>query len=127
VAVVSSRVNALGWGGAPKGKTPTLTINLAQLEGMPKSQQGEANFAATGRHELQHVMDDLVTGDVPHDVTSEFCHEVRGVRAETPIWEGMGANDPWGTWTSTGGLNMKSVYQEAEASTNLYCPNGACP
>jgi RHS repeat-associated protein len=127
VAVVTSGVNALGWGGAPKGKIPTLTINLAQLEGLPRSQQSEAGFAATGRHELQHVMDDMVAGDVPHDVKNEFWHEVRGVRAETPIWEGLGDNDPWGTWTSRGGLNMKAVYQEAEASTNLYCPNGTCP
>jgi RHS repeat-associated protein len=127
VAAVSSPVQSLGWGGAPKGKTPTLTINLAQLEAMPRTQQSEANFAATGRHELQHVMDDMVAGDKPHDVVNEFWHEVRGIRAETPIWEGMGQDDPWGTWTSGGGLNMKAVYSEAETSTNAYCQNGKCP
>lgn len=127
VAVVFSKGKSLGWGGAPKGKTPTLTINFARLEAMPKAQQSETNFAATGRHELQHVMDDMVAGDLPHDIANEFWHEVRGVRAETPIWEGMGGNDPWQTWTSGGGLNMKNVYKEAETSAYAYCKNGICP
>jgi RHS repeat-associated protein len=39
---------SLGWGSAPKGQAPTLTINLAQLNAQPKTQQGEASFAATG-------------------------------------------------------------------------------
>jgi RHS repeat-associated protein len=119
--------NAVGWGGAPKGKVPTLTINLAALAQMPDNGDKEASFAATGRHELQHVMDDMVKGDKPHDPTNEFWHEVRGVRAETPIWEGLGVNDPWQTWSSSGGLNMRAVYSEAEKSTNAYCPKGVCP
>jgi RHS repeat-associated protein len=118
---------ALGWGAAPKGQTPTLTINLAQLNAQPNTQQGEADFAATGRHEIQHVMDDMVAGDKPRDPVSEFWHEVRGVRAETSIWEGMNQSDPWRTWTTNGGLDMKQVYSEAQTSTDAYCPGGKCP
>lgn len=72
-------------------------------------------------------MDDMAAGDKPHDVQTEFWHEVRDIRVETPIWEGMGQNDPWGTWTSAGGLNMKQVYTEAQSSTDAYCPGGTCP
>jgi hypothetical protein len=127
-AVTDKAQTSLGWGGAPKGKTPTLTINLAQLEGQPTTGSGEANFAATGRHELQHVMDDMSKGDVPHDPKEEFWHEVRGVRAETPIWEGLQQSDPlWQTWTTGGGLNMGQVYSEAQRSTDVYCPGGTCP
>jgi RHS repeat-associated protein len=119
---------ALGWGSAPKGQTPILTINLAQLEAPTTTQQREANFAATGRHEIQHVMDDMVAGDKPRDPVSEFWHEVRGIRAETPIWEGLNQNDHlWETWTKSSGLNMKNVYREADYSTTTYCPNGKCP
>lgn len=127
VVTVMSRVNALGWGGAPKGKTPTLTINLTKLNALPKTRQGEAEFAATGRHELKHVTDDMAAGDTPHDTPNEFWHEVRGIRSETPIWEAFGVNDPWGTWTTTNGLNMNAVYKEAQASTDAYCSNGTCP
>ncbi|EIL90189.1 hypothetical protein UU7_16125 [Rhodanobacter spathiphylli B39] len=128
VTVNQPMSTALGWGSAPKGQTPTLTLNLAQLNAQPKTQQGEANFAATGRHEIQHVMDDMLAGDKPRDPVNEFWHEVRGVRAETPIWEGMGQSDPlWGTWTTSGGLNMQQVYSEAETSTVSYCPGGKCP
>jgi RHS repeat-associated protein len=127
VAVNQPKSTALGWGSAPKGQTPTLTLNLAQLNAQPKTQQSEANFAATGRHEIQHVMDDMLAGDKPRDLVNEFWHEVRGVRAETPIWEGMGQSDPWGTWTTGGGLNMQQVYNEAETSAVSYCPGGKCP
>lgn len=73
------------------------------------------------------MMDDMAAGDKPHDVTNEFWHEVRGIRAETPVWEGMKQDDPWGTWTSGGGLNMKQVYSEAQSSTDAYCSGGKCP
>jgi hypothetical protein len=71
-------------------------------------------------------MDDMVKGDKPYDPKNEFWHEVRDVRAETPIWEGMGVNDPWKTWSSLRGVNMRAVYREAQQSTNAYCPKGVC-
>lgn len=56
-----------------------------------------ANFIATGRHELQHVIDDMANKDKPHTGPDEFWHEVRGVRTETSVWEGLGVDDPWQT------------------------------
>jgi len=106
----------------------TLTINLAQLNPSGYTEkQNNAELTATGRHELQHIMDDVAVGHKPHDVSNEFWHEVRGVRAETPVWEGLGVNDPLGTWTSNGGLNMQNVYKEAQWSATQYCQGGACP
>jgi hypothetical protein len=106
---------------------PTLTLNLALLSEMPDNGDTEAEFAATGRHEIKHITDDMAKGDKPHKPQDELWHEVRGVRAETPIWEGMGVSDPLKTWTPSGGLNMRAVYNEANYSTHVYCPNGVCP
>lgn len=74
-------------------------------------------------------MDDRNSATPTHNnVANEFWHEVRGVRAETPVWEGYGVEDPmWHTWSPDGGLDMRNVYKEAKASTDAYCPNGQCP
>jgi len=77
---------------------------------------------------MSALQPDQAAGGRPHDVATEFWHEVRGVRAETPVWQGLGVSDPpWRTWTVNGGLDMQQVYKEAQASTDLYCPGGTCP
>jgi RHS repeat-associated protein len=120
---------AVGRGAYDEEKnTQTLTVNLAQLNTPGYTdEQNSAELTATGAHEIKHITDDVANKGKPHDIPDEFWHEVRGVRAETPVWEGLGVDDPLGTWTSSGSLDMKNVYKEAQWSTNNYCPNGKCP
>jgi RHS repeat-associated protein len=113
-----------------KTGTGTLTVNLANVTNPAFTKlQNTANFVATGAHEIKHAMDDRNSATPTHNnVANEFWHEVRGVRAETPVWEGYGVEDPmWHTWSPDGGLDMRNVYKEAKASTDAYCPNGQCP
>ncbi|MBS0498835.1 MAG: RHS repeat-associated core domain-containing protein, partial [Proteobacteria bacterium] len=113
--------------GDPKTGMITLTINLQSIkqEGLSPA-EGQATVVAAGMHELKHGQDDLKAGHLPRNPSEEFWHEVRGVRAETPVWQGLGVDDPDGTWTHSSGLNMNAVYGEAQRSTDSWCPNGVC-
>jgi RHS repeat-associated protein len=119
---------AIGRGaGDKKSQTATLTINVnnVHIDGNTAAQDF-VNLIATGSHEIKHAMDDLVSG-TPTDYKGELNHEVRGVRAETPVWQAFHTDDPWGTWTVKGGLNMNQVRAEAKASADSWCPNKVCP
>lgn len=130
-AVTDKNSTYIGMGAWDKKTgTGTLTVNLANVTNPAfTSLQNTANFVATGAHEIKHAMDDRNSATPTHNnVTNEFWHEVRGVRAETAVWEGYGVEDPmWHTWSPGGGLDMKNVYKEAKESTDTYCPNGQCP
>ena len=128
-AVSNSKDYAVARGGIDERTgNSTLTVNPNNVSSAALSAgQNYANLVASGAHELKHISDDQAAGSRPHDVATEIWHEVRGVRAETPVWQGLGVFDPWGTWTTTGGLNMNQVYKEAQTSTDMYCRGGQCP
>jgi hypothetical protein len=100
----------------------TLRVNPEKISSASYSpSQREALQVATAAHEIKHVADQRAFG-MPQDRPSEFWQEVRGVRAETPVWQAFGVDDvPWATWTRSGGLNMQNVYKEAQQSTDDWC------
>ena len=84
------------------GKT-TVTVNPAQsiAAGNGNAAVARADFAGTLMHEGNHGVDQRRFG-MPRDATTQNWGEKRSALAEALLFQGLGQDSPWGSWTRGG-------------------------